>query len=109
MKEFNETINLKQTIGIDNLKRDYITALKDTKFKKLVNRLKIDDEIGMKYTSKLEHTVKELNNCEQCRGLVECKNCVNGCVYYPEKNENKIDFNYVACKYKNQLLKEKCL
>ena len=34
----------------DKLKRDYINALKDTKFKALVNKFKLTDETGMKYT-----------------------------------------------------------
>lgn len=90
----------------DTLKRDYITSLKDKKFAALVNKLKLTDEVGMKYTSKLEHTIENLKNCENCKCLNECKNEVNGCVYYPEKKDDKLDFNYVACKYKNKNIEE---
>lgn len=90
----------------DTLKRDYITSLKDKKFSSLVNKLKLTDEIGMKYTSKLEHTIENLKNCENCKCLNECKNEVEGCVYYPQKNGDKLDFNYVACKYKNKSIEE---
>ncbi|MBQ3021641.1 MAG: primosomal protein DnaI [Bacilli bacterium] len=86
----------------DKLKSEYVTALKDPKFKALTNKFKLTDEDGMKYTSKLEMVVSNLKNCERCKGLVECKNEVNGCVYYPTKVENGLDFNYVTCKYKNK-------
>ena len=88
----------------DKLKRDYIEALKDTKFKALVNKFKLSEDVGMKYTSKLEHVVNDLKNCEKCKNLIDCKNEVKGCVYYPNKTENGLDFNYVTCKYKNKEL-----
>ena len=90
----------------DTLKREYISSLKDKKFASLVNKLKLSDEVGMKYTTKLEHTIENLKNCENCKCLNECKNEVNGCVYYPEKKDDKLDFNYVACKYKNKYIEE---
>lgn len=90
----------------DTLKRDYITSLKDKKFSSLVNKLKLTEEIGMKYTSKLEHTIENLKKCENCKCLNDCKNEVEGCVYYPQKNGDKLDFNYVACKYKNKSIEE---
>ena len=43
----------------------------------------------MKYTSKLESTVCDLNNCSKCKNLEMCKNDVYGHVYYP-KNFNEI-------------------
>lgn len=106
MIEFKNTNNYKST-NLDNLlKKEYIKSLKDEKFKKLVNKLKITEEVGMKYTSKLEHTICDFKNCEGCKGLVECKNEVVGCVYYPKKEEDKLEFNYVTCKYKNKQIEE---
>ncbi len=107
MEELNKSTDnfLKNNLS-DILKRDYIASLKDKKFVSLVNKLKLSDEIGMKYTSKLEHTIENLKNCENCKSLNECKNEVNGCVYYPEKKDDKLDFNYVACKYKNKSIEE---
>ena len=107
MKELNKSTDkfFKNNLS-DILKRDYIASLKDKKFAALVNKLKLTDEEGMKYTSKLEHTIENLKNCENCKCLNECKNEVNGCVYYPEKKDDKLDFNYVACKYKNKYIEE---
>ena len=90
----------------DNLKRDYVKSLKDKKFLSLVNKFKLSDEIGMRYTSKLEHVLENLKNCENCKSLLECKNEVEGCVYYPKKTDNGLDFNYVTCKYKNKEIEE---
>ena len=89
------------------MKHDYIEALKDDDFKKLVVSLKIKDDIAYKYTSKLERSVSELNNCKNCKNLMSCKNKCNGLVYYPKVNGNTIDFNYVACKYMKKDLKDK--
>ena len=50
MIEFKETNNYGKSNLNDELKKDYIEALKNIKFKNLVNRLKLTDEIGMKYT-----------------------------------------------------------
>ncbi len=107
MEELNKSTDkfFKNNLS-DILKRDYIASLKDKKFAALVNKLKLNDEEGMKYTSKLEHTIENLKNCENCKCLNECKNEVNGCVYYPEKKDDKLDFNYVACKYKNKYIEE---
>ena len=107
MDKIDKTINNYYKSDLDDkLKRDYINSLKDKKFLSLVNKFKLKEELGMKYTSKLEHVIDNLNNCEKCKGLVECKNEVLGCVYYPKKTDNGLDFNYVTCKYKNKAIEE---
>lgn len=107
MKNINDTTNKYYKENLEKeLLNDYVIALKNEKFKKLVKRLKLDDEKGKKYTSKLERAVSELNNCENCKGLVMCKNKVVGCVYYPEKDNDNLTFNYVACKYKKEQIRE---
>lgn len=83
----------------DDLRREYVLASKDETFTKLCARLKISDEILMKYTSKLETTVCELKNCSKCKGLDKCKNEIEGHVYYPIVQKEWIDFTYKPCKY----------
>lgn len=108
---------MKQTIEVNlNLKRDnlehsllnnYVASLKNPEFKSLVSRLEIPDKVGSKYTSKLETTTQELHNCSKCKCLQECKNKVTGCVYYPNKEGERLRFDYVACKYmKENLIEE---
>ena len=90
----------------DKLKKEYVIALKNPEFKKLINTLKVKEDIAINYTSKLEDTLDELVNCFKCKSLHECKNKVTGFVYYPKLEDNKLLFDYVACKYKKKDLKE---
>lgn len=89
------------------LDNSFKEALENPDFSSLVVRLKIDKEVAKKYTSKLENTVLELNNCKKCRDLRECKNKVEGCVSYPQVIDNRLKFDYVTCKYKNKDIEEK--
>ena len=82
-----------------SLKQEFIKALKDNDFLMLVNRLSMDENILMKYTSRLRDCAFECNNCKNCNGLVECKNKVKGFVLTPIKGKNVINFSYVGCDY----------
>ena len=83
----------------DDLRREFVLASKDETFTKLCARLKCDEELLMKYTSKLETTVCELKNCSKCKSLDKCKNEIEGHVYYPVVQKSFIDFTYKPCKY----------
>ena len=107
MKNINEETKQYTKYNLKSaLKKDYVVALKNPEFKKLVNTLKIKEEVALNYTSKFEETLKELSNCNECKSLHMCKNRVCGFVYYPVNEDEKINFNYVACKYKKKELKE---
>ncbi|MBR4694354.1 MAG: primosomal protein DnaI [Bacilli bacterium] len=90
---------------LDSLKESYKEASKDIQFRRLVKTIKASDDIAMKYTSSLEETVKELNNCSKCKGLIYCKNRLEGHVFYPELKDNTIIFSYAPCKYRKEALK----
>lgn len=106
MREFN-SMKGKKDLEF-SLKSDYAVALKDDNFKKLVNTLKVKEDVACKYTSKLERTVAELQKCASCKSLLACQNKVTGMVYYPSVNDDgSLEFNYVACKYKKKDIKEK--
>lgn len=83
----------------DELRRDFVLASQDETFKKLCNRLKCDEEILMKYTTKLNDSSCELKNCSKCKGLNTCKNAVKGHVYFPNVTKDFIEFSYKPCKY----------
>lgn len=104
-------IDLNKNYQKDNLdfklKKAYSKALEDLEFKKLVTSIKVKDSIAYKYTSKLERTVCELNNCKNCKSYFECKNKSKGMVYYPTLDNNTLDFNYVECKYLKKINDEK--
>lgn len=108
MENINESFTKYTRSNLDAiLKKDYATAVKNPEFKKLVNTLKIKENVAYKYTSKLERTVCELNNCSNCKSLHTCQNRVEGMVYYPTIKDEKLEFNYVACKYKKKDIKQK--
>ncbi len=102
MESKNFTINehIKKTIA-----KDYEEALHNDYFKALVKKINIDNEIGQKYTSRLKETIEELEHCKNCQGLFTCQNKVNGYVNYPVKENNKLNFIYMPCKYQKKLQK----
>ena len=93
MENINESFTKYTRSNLDAmLKKDYATAVKNPEFKKLVNTLKIKENVAYKYTSKLERTVCELNNCSNCKSLHTCQNKVEGTVYYPTIKDEKLEF-----------------
>ena len=87
------------------LKENYEKAYKDPEFKKLVDSLKIDSKIAMKYTSSLKNTICELNNCSKCEGLMYCKNRVEGHATIPSLHDDKLIFSYAPCKFEKEAKK----
>lgn len=85
-----------------SLKKDFVLALDNPKVKAIVTNLDLKEETAMKYTSKLELCASELTNCENCKSLLDCKNKMEGYVYYPKKDDDRLIFSYVACKYKKK-------
>lgn len=103
MKDIATVIKENYYLNNDKLEKDYNHALETNKtFKKLANSLKLPDQYLMKYTTKLEETSKELNNCKKCKNLNECKNSYHGYVYYPDILNDNLVFDYIPCKYKKQ-------
>ncbi len=94
------SLNKKGRDTIENeLRREFIKSSSDETFKKLCSRLKLDDKVLMKYTSKLETTCTCLKNCSGCKGIDKCKNEINGHVYYPKVVNGNLEFYYKPCKY----------
>jgi len=89
-----------------SLKDNYLEACKDIKFRRLIKTIKAEDEEAMKYTSSLQETVKELNNCSKCEGLIYCQNRLEGHVFYPEKESYQIKFSYAPCKYQKEMVEK---
>lgn len=88
----------------DMLIKNYDEAKKDPSFSYVTSLVEAGDEQLMKHTSKLKRSAEELKNCKNCKGLHSCKNRVKGFVYYPKMTNNRVDFNYVACKYEKKEL-----
>lgn len=104
MENLSEVLNGKYGKSDYKLESDYRRQYDDDMtFRKIANELDLPTNTLMKYTTKLEESVCEVNNCKRCKNLFECKNEVNGYVYYPQKNENDIEFCYIPCKYKKEM------
>ena len=84
----------------------YDEALENDDFKNFVCKLKMKRENLKKYTSLLEESSKEYNNCLNCKCILECKNKIEGYAKLPKINENALEFIYKPCKYKKKLDKE---
>lgn len=93
------------------LNANFMEASKDKAFCKLITSIGVNEDVAKKYTSRLQDTINELNNCKDCKGLYECQNEVEGHVNYPEKDYyDNIIFNLKPCKYYKECLKnQKCL
>ena len=100
-------VSSKLDINIDKeLKKELVSAKKDEKFIKLMKKLDINDDIACKYTSKLQDTLCELENCRHCKGLFECKNILEGHVSYPNNEDGRLIFSFIPCKYQEKLEEE---
>lgn len=83
----------------DSLRQEFIKAIKDKNFAEIASNLNLNENILMKYTSRLKECSSEIANCRNCQGLFECKNKVTGFIIRPQKNNNTISFSYVGCRY----------
>ncbi|MDD4298937.1 MAG: primosomal protein DnaI, partial [Bacilli bacterium] len=104
MKKLKNEINNLSFVNVkDSLKEEYIKSLKDEDFKDLVSTISLSEDDLMKYTSKLQECSIEYGHCKRCKGLVECKNEVNGYALTPYANEHKLSFSYDICRYNEAL------
>lgn len=97
-------LTVKDVVKVNNdvIKSEYISALKDEKFKKLRDTINLSDDILCKYTSLLNDCKDELDNCINCKNLNNCKNACNGFRYTPFVENDKLVFGYKKCKYKEK-------
>lgn len=106
MDNMKEIIEKKYYMNFDKLELEFNKSMEEDNFKKIVSSLRISNKELMKHTSKIEDTVMELKNCKKCKNILECKNNVEGHVYYPIIENDEIIFCYIPCKYKKELDKK---
>lgn len=103
MKDIATVIKENYYINTKKLESDFKHTLEKNKtFQKLVTNLNLEDNYLMKYTTKLEETAHELDNCKKCKHLLDCKNSYHGHVYYPSLLNDNLVFDYVPCKYQKE-------
>lgn len=89
------------------LKKNFDEAYNDEFFRKIVKDIGVSNEELVSYTSLIMDSAIELRNCNKCKNIMECKNCVNGHVYYPSILNDEVVFSYVPCKYRKKLDKDR--
>ncbi len=105
MQRIGELITNKEDLNKE-LKKSFSAAKKDEKFSELVDKLKLSDEVLMKYTGSLTSSAEEYHNCMNCKGLLECKNKVCGYCMLPIVEKDAINFKYVACRFQKKYEKD---
>lgn len=90
-----------------NVTKNFASQRLNPKLMSLIKKNNLTKEEAEQNLSSLEDTLQELNNCANCPGLSKCPNHIKGYVYYPQKEETFVSFNYVACKklkeYENKI------
>ncbi len=85
-----------------DLDGEYKKAKSNPNFKAIIKNLKLSDDELKNYTSILEESSSEYENCMNCKNLLECKNKVEGFCYIPVNVDGKLNFTYQPCKYKEK-------
>lgn len=104
MDNLKDLVNGKYRCSNYKLESDYRKKYDDDMtFRKIANATKLKTETLMKYTTKLEVSAMEYDNCTKCKNIMECKNEVCGYLYYPDAIGDDLEFSYIPCKYKKEL------
>lgn len=84
------------------LEDNFVKALKDKEFVKLVNSLDVSDEVKYRYTSTLQDIVEINNTCKECKGLENCPYSIPGLKKEAVVEDGIIKFVYKKCSYKEK-------
>lgn len=93
-------------VNQESLKTTFMEACSNKDFKDFVYSLGINEETLMKYTSSLEDSFLEYENCRNCKDLSCCSNQMKGYRYTPEEDGRQILFSYIACPQYNAYLEK---
>lgn len=96
--------DMKENKNLENkLMINFNKALKEESFKEFIDKLGLSYEELSKYTSILEESNCEYQNCQKCKSILECKNKITGYAYLPKIKNNNLDFRYQKCRYLKKL------
>ena len=104
MEDLHNLTNIKSDKVL--LDKEFANSMNDEYFNKIVTKLKLGKEYLEKYTSLLEESSIEFRNCSNCKGLLECKNKINGFAYLPRVIDGNLLFEYKPCRYKKSAIKK---
>jgi primosomal protein DnaI len=90
-----------------NVDKAYEEAIKKPEFMAIVKKANLSNDEVRKNVTKIEDTILELKNCQNCKGLYMCKNSLEGHIIFPETRENKLVFSYTPCRFQKKALEAK--
>ena len=93
MKSINKISNIKK--NNDMLLKEYNEAKKDPDFKKMIDSIDLEEEVLMKYTSKIKQAVTESNNYKKDKKCL--LNEMPGFIFTPYVVDGILNFKYKAC------------
>ncbi|MBQ3475239.1 MAG: primosomal protein DnaI [Bacilli bacterium] len=102
MKDISKIKNLKT--NNKELEEEFFKAKKDPTFKEIVDRIDLDDNELMKYTSKLKQASVELDNSKKDKNCL--LNEIPGFIFTPYLVDGVLNFTYKASKEKEKELNE---
>ncbi len=102
MKSIKKISNIK--MNNDMLLKEYNEAKKDSDFKKMIDSIDLEDEVLMKYTSKIKQAVTELNNYKKDKKCL--LNEMPGFIFTPYVVDGVLNFKYKACEEKEKELND---
>lgn len=108
MNNINNLFKISNDVKSLNLK-NFNIAMEDKEFANLVYRLDMPKEEIVKYTTKLQSTVKELKNCKNCKNLKTCLNDVCGYVNFPSKRVMLLFFLILLVNIKKNMINIKVM
>lgn len=88
------------------LEDNFVKALKNPDFVRVVNSIDLPDEVKLRYTSNLMEVAKEIPICRDCKGLLFCPYDIKGVRKCAIKEDDIIKFVYKNCPYKEENDKE---
>lgn len=87
----------------NNLRKEYMEALSNDNFREFVSKLKLSDDVLMKYTTRLTECASNYDNCIKCKNIMDCAYKIVGYCYLPKVIDGRLEFDYQPCKYKKKL------
>lgn len=105
MRDLNKT-NMFSSNNDSSLAKELFEARKDVDFDNYLRGIHVSNEVLMRYTTRLQTSFNECKNCSTCKGIDNCKNEVFGFKLEPSVLDNKLKFEYKACKYKLKLIED---
>ncbi len=105
MQKMSEFVTKDQKLN-QELKKSFNDAKKNEAFLHFIEKLNANEELLMQYTSRLEDSAIEYDNCVHCKGILNCSNQIEGYACLPIVKNEYIDFKYLPCRYKKKLDKD---